>query len=155
MNKIQKLNCFIVFCKKNYYFYLEMLQFGLSTDSRLYCPNNTNNTYIQKSNGSEEKSILPQMWITTETNIFVYFLWKYELKYFFLSFFFRDHAKQQILKILENISYLKPPEKLLLYLRLPGGYPETGTLFFNIWSFSESRLKVRIQSTSPSPVKTL
>jgi hypothetical protein len=45
---------------------------------------------------------------------------------FSLNFSSRDHAKQQILKILENISYLKPPEKLLLYLRLPGGYPETG-----------------------------
>jgi hypothetical protein len=48
------------------------------------------------------------------------------LKQCTFQFHFRDHAKQQILKILENISYLKPPEKLLLYLRLPGGYPETG-----------------------------
>lgn len=43
-----------------------------------------------------------------------------------LSIQFSDHAKQQILQILEKISLLKPPERLLLYLRMPGGTPETG-----------------------------
>ncbi|XP_063707925.1 uncharacterized protein LOC134836674 [Culicoides brevitarsis] len=39
-----------------------------------------------------------------------------------------DAAKQQILHILEKIAQLSPTEKLLLYLRLPGGYPETDPL---------------------------
>uniref|UniRef100_A0A336LZ03 CSON011102 protein n=1 Tax=Culicoides sonorensis TaxID=179676 RepID=A0A336LZ03_CULSO len=39
-----------------------------------------------------------------------------------------DGAKQQIIHVLEKISQLSPIEKLLLYLRLPGGYPETDPL---------------------------
>lgn len=39
-----------------------------------------------------------------------------------------DHAKQQILQILDKVSLLKPPERLLLYLRMPGGTPETDPL---------------------------
>uniref|UniRef100_A0A1A9WJD0 RFX-type winged-helix domain-containing protein n=1 Tax=Glossina brevipalpis TaxID=37001 RepID=A0A1A9WJD0_9MUSC len=39
-----------------------------------------------------------------------------------------DHAKQQITQILDRISTLRPVEKLLLYLRLPGETPETDPL---------------------------
>lgn len=39
---------------------------------------------------------------------------------------FREHAKQEIVQILDRISTLRPVEKLLLYLRLPGEQPETG-----------------------------
>uniref|UniRef100_A0A1I8PY04 RFX-type winged-helix domain-containing protein n=1 Tax=Stomoxys calcitrans TaxID=35570 RepID=A0A1I8PY04_STOCA len=39
-----------------------------------------------------------------------------------------DHAKQQIVQILDRISTLRPLEKLLLYLRLPGEQPETDPL---------------------------
>jgi hypothetical protein len=39
-----------------------------------------------------------------------------------------DEAKQQITFILEKISLLKPAEKLLLYLKMPG-FPETGKSF--------------------------
>ncbi|KAL9897191.1 uncharacterized protein ACN2A1_007286 isoform 1-T1 [Glossina fuscipes fuscipes] len=39
-----------------------------------------------------------------------------------------DHAKQQITQILDRISALRPVEKLLLYLRLPGETPETDPL---------------------------
>ncbi|XP_075145960.1 uncharacterized protein LOC142220620 [Haematobia irritans] len=39
-----------------------------------------------------------------------------------------DHAKQQIVQILDRISTLRPVEKLLLYLRLPGEQPETDPL---------------------------
>uniref|UniRef100_A0A8W7PSY1 RFX-type winged-helix domain-containing protein n=1 Tax=Anopheles coluzzii TaxID=1518534 RepID=A0A8W7PSY1_ANOCL len=39
-----------------------------------------------------------------------------------------DNTKKQILEILEKISTLRPPERLLLYLRMPGGYPETDPL---------------------------
>lgn len=45
---------------------------------------------------------------------------------------FSESAKQQILQILERISGLKPVEKLLLYLRLPGEQPETGIFVFPI-----------------------
>ncbi|XP_058062080.1 uncharacterized protein LOC131212292 [Anopheles bellator] len=39
-----------------------------------------------------------------------------------------DNTKKQILEILDKISVLRPPERLLLYLRMPGGYPETDPL---------------------------
>ncbi|XP_052566328.1 uncharacterized protein LOC120413992 isoform X2 [Culex pipiens pallens] len=39
-----------------------------------------------------------------------------------------DNSKKQIVDILEKISSLRPPERLLLYLRMPGGYPETDPL---------------------------
>lgn len=39
-----------------------------------------------------------------------------------------DNTKKQIVDILEKISTLRPPERLLLYLRMPGGYPETDPL---------------------------
>ncbi|XP_053658301.1 uncharacterized protein LOC128707373 [Anopheles marshallii] len=39
-----------------------------------------------------------------------------------------DTTKKQIVEILEKISTLRPPERLLLYLRMPGGYPETDPL---------------------------
>ncbi|XP_058455425.1 uncharacterized protein LOC131432882 [Malaya genurostris] len=39
-----------------------------------------------------------------------------------------DSSKKQIVDILEKISILRPPERLLLYLRMPGGYPETDPL---------------------------
>ncbi|XP_062558968.1 uncharacterized protein LOC134223787 isoform X2 [Armigeres subalbatus] len=39
-----------------------------------------------------------------------------------------DGSKKQIVEILEKISILRPPERLLLYLRMPGGYPETDPL---------------------------
>ncbi|XP_037948582.1 uncharacterized protein LOC119680035 isoform X2 [Teleopsis dalmanni] len=39
-----------------------------------------------------------------------------------------DQAKQQIAQILDRISTLKPVEKLLLYLRLPGEAPDTDPL---------------------------
>lgn len=39
-----------------------------------------------------------------------------------------DTSKKQIVEILEKISILRPPERLLLYLRMPGGYPETDPL---------------------------
>uniref|UniRef100_A0A182Y6L4 Uncharacterized protein n=1 Tax=Anopheles stephensi TaxID=30069 RepID=A0A182Y6L4_ANOST len=39
-----------------------------------------------------------------------------------------DNTKKQIVEILEKISTLRPPERLLLYLRMPGGYPETDPL---------------------------
>ncbi|XP_053692508.1 uncharacterized protein LOC128740957 [Sabethes cyaneus] len=39
-----------------------------------------------------------------------------------------DNSKKQIVDILEKISNLRPPERLLLYLRMPGGYPETDPL---------------------------
>lgn len=42
--------------------------------------------------------------------------------------FVSDAAKKQIVEILEKVSILRPVEKLLLYLRLPGGYPETDPL---------------------------
>lgn len=45
---------------------------------------------------------------------------------FFFYCFISDHAKQQIVQILDRISTLRPVEKLLLYLRLPGEQPETG-----------------------------
>lgn len=37
-----------------------------------------------------------------------------------------DDAKQQIAFILEKISMLRPAEKLLLYLKMPGGHSEVG-----------------------------
>jgi hypothetical protein len=37
-----------------------------------------------------------------------------------------DEAKQQIAFILEKISALRPAEKLLLYLKMPGGHSEVG-----------------------------
>lgn len=37
-----------------------------------------------------------------------------------------DEGKLQISHILEKITNLKPAERLLLYLKMPGGYPETG-----------------------------
>ncbi|XP_055539970.1 uncharacterized protein LOC129726847 [Wyeomyia smithii] len=39
-----------------------------------------------------------------------------------------DNSKKQIVDLLEKISNLRPPERLLLYLRMPGGYPETDPL---------------------------
>ncbi|ETN59987.1 hypothetical protein AND_008404 [Anopheles darlingi] len=39
-----------------------------------------------------------------------------------------DNTKKQIVEILDKISVLRPPERLLLYLRMPGGYPETDPL---------------------------
>lgn len=39
-----------------------------------------------------------------------------------------DRAKQEILQILDRISLLKAPERLLLYLRMPGGIPDTDPL---------------------------
>ncbi|TMW46239.1 hypothetical protein DOY81_008678 [Sarcophaga bullata] len=39
-----------------------------------------------------------------------------------------DQSKQQIVQILDRISTLRPVEKLLLYLRLPGEQPETDPL---------------------------
>lgn len=45
-----------------------------------------------------------------------------------------DEAKQQITFILEKISLLKPAEKLLLYLKMPGGFPETGESFSLLYS---------------------
>lgn len=45
-------------------------------------------------------------------------------KYFFLIY--SDLAKQQIQQIVDRVSTLKPVEKLLLYLRLPGEAPESG-----------------------------
>uniref|UniRef100_A0A182W0T3 RFX-type winged-helix domain-containing protein n=1 Tax=Anopheles minimus TaxID=112268 RepID=A0A182W0T3_9DIPT len=39
-----------------------------------------------------------------------------------------ETTKKQIVEILEKISTLRPPERLLLYLRMPGGYPETDPL---------------------------
>lgn len=41
---------------------------------------------------------------------------------------FSDEAKQQIAFILEKISALRPAEKLLLYLKMPGGHSEVGEL---------------------------
>lgn len=38
----------------------------------------------------------------------------------------RIDAKQQIMHILEKISLLQPPERLLLYLRMPSSTSETG-----------------------------
>lgn len=46
------------------------------------------------------------------------------LKFFF--FIHRIEAKQQIMYILEKISLLQPPERLLLYLRMPSSTSETG-----------------------------
>lgn len=47
--------------------------------------------------------------------------------FFFLPFaLFSDEAKQQIAFILEKISALRPAEKLLLYLKMPGGHSEVG-----------------------------
>lgn len=40
-----------------------------------------------------------------------------------------EEGKMQISHILEKISTLKPAERLLLYLKMPGGYPETGEYF--------------------------
>lgn len=45
--------------------------------------------------------------------------------------FISNQAKQQIIQILDNIASLKPPEKLLLYLRMPGGSPTTGYNYNN------------------------
>uniref|UniRef100_U5EUU6 Putative regulation of transcription dna-dependent n=1 Tax=Corethrella appendiculata TaxID=1370023 RepID=U5EUU6_9DIPT len=39
-----------------------------------------------------------------------------------------DNVKEQILQILKSVSQLKPPERLLLYLRLPNGSPEIDPL---------------------------
>ncbi|XP_055611122.1 putative uncharacterized protein DDB_G0277255 isoform X2 [Uranotaenia lowii] len=39
-----------------------------------------------------------------------------------------ENSKKQIVDILEKVSILRPPERLLLYLRMPGGYPETDPL---------------------------
>jgi hypothetical protein len=39
-----------------------------------------------------------------------------------------DEAKHQIAFILEKISELRPAEKLLLYLKMPGGQSEVGEL---------------------------
>lgn len=41
---------------------------------------------------------------------------------------YRDYAKKQIVQILESISLLKPPERVLLYLRMPGANCETDPL---------------------------
>lgn len=43
-----------------------------------------------------------------------------------LSYIHSDDAKQQIAFILEKISALRPAEKLLLYLKMPGGHSEVG-----------------------------
>lgn len=40
-----------------------------------------------------------------------------------------EEGKMQISHILEKIATLKPAERLLLYLKMPGGYPETGEYF--------------------------
>lgn len=39
---------------------------------------------------------------------------------------YSDRAKQEISQILDRISLLKPQERLLLYMRMPNGTPETG-----------------------------
>lgn len=41
---------------------------------------------------------------------------------------YSHEAKQQIMHILEKISLLQPPERLLLYLRMPSSTSETGRL---------------------------
>lgn len=40
--------------------------------------------------------------------------------------YFRIEAKQQIMYILEKISLLQPPERLLLYLKMPSSSSEKG-----------------------------
>lgn len=47
-----------------------------------------------------------------------------------------DEAKQQIAFILEKISTLRPAEKLLLYLKMPGGHCEVGECLIG-WCFKE------------------
>lgn len=37
-----------------------------------------------------------------------------------------EQTREDIVNILERISSLKPPERLLLYMRMPSGAPETG-----------------------------
>lgn len=41
---------------------------------------------------------------------------------------FSNDGKQQIMQILEKVALLQPPERLLLYLRLPCGTSETDPL---------------------------
>jgi hypothetical protein len=43
-----------------------------------------------------------------------------------------DEAKLQIAFILEKISELRPAEKLLLYLKMPGGQSEVGELLLSL-----------------------
>lgn len=64
-------------------------------------------------------------WVTPMQRIndefFVYFC--------FVLFSFKKNsteAKQQIMQILEKISMLQPPERLLLYMRMPSSTSETG-----------------------------
>jgi hypothetical protein len=52
---------------------------------------------------------------------------------FYLTFTLSsDEAKLQIAFILEKISELRPAEKLLLYLKMPGGQSEVGELLLSL-----------------------
>lgn len=48
-----------------------------------------------------------------------------------------DESKQQIAFILDKISALRPAEKLLLYLKMPGGHSDVGEYF--TWSYQEKK----------------
>lgn len=48
--------------------------------------------------------------------------------YFFNHLNKSTEAKQQIMQILEKISMLQPPERLLLYMRMPSSTSETGLM---------------------------
>lgn len=55
----------------------------------------------------------------------------YKLRINKFHFVYSELAKQQIQQIVDRVSNLKPVEKLLLYLRLPGEAPESGITIGN------------------------
>lgn len=77
----------------------------------------------------------------------------------FLVFFLHlsGDAKQQIMQILEKISLLQPPERLLLYLRMPSNTSETGEFAVKYCTCSEialssiERFFCRPIATTPKP----
>jgi len=72
-----------------------------------------------------------------EKNIYIYIFF-FNICFFlllpFIDYIYSDEAKQQIAFILEKISTLRPAEKLLLYLKMPGGHCEVGKFCYTKWS---------------------
>lgn len=73
-----------------------------------------------------------------------------------------DESKQQIAFILDKISALRPAEKLLLYLKMPGGHSDVGEYF--TWSYQKKnhgrhqharRQKWKTSKTTPKREKIL
>jgi hypothetical protein len=68
----------------------------------------------------KEKQPKSNVWLTIHSSCSLSFYLPFTLT--------SDEAKHQIAFILEKISELRPAEKLLLYLKMPGGQSEVGEL---------------------------